>query len=95
MLLITARCNVKPESVDDFLDLAQSMVQKSRNEGGNISYDLYADLNDSNGFTFVEAWADQKAIDLHNASEHFKHFVDSTGPLFAGPLDINLYRKMT
>ncbi|ACL18023.1 putative quinol monooxygenase [Methanosphaerula palustris] len=95
MMTIVARCSVKADKVEDLVELAQDLVKASRSEAGNISYDFYADLADPTKFTFVEVWKDQAAIDLHNTTPHFRGFVDKAGPLFAGPLDITLYRKLT
>lgn len=95
MITIVARCSVKADKVEDLVELALDLVKASRSETGNVSYDFYADLADPAKFTFVEVWKDQAAIDLHNATPHFRGFVDKAGPLFAGPLDIALYRKLT
>lgn len=95
MITIVARCSVKADKVEDLVELALDLVKASRSEAGNVSYDFYADLADPAKFTFVEVWKDQAAIDLHNATPHFRGFVDKAGPLFAGPLDIALYRKLT
>ena len=95
MITIVARCSVKVDKVEDLVELALDLVKASRSEAGNVSYDFYTDLADPAKFTFVEVWKDQAAIDLHNATPHFGGFVDKAGPLFAGPLDIALYRKLT
>lgn len=95
MITIVARCSVKTDKVEDLVELALDLIKASRSEAGNVSYDFYADLADPAKFTFVEVWKDQAAIDLHNATPHFRGFVDKAGPLFAGPLDIALYRKLT
>lgn len=95
MITIVARCSVKTDKVEDLVELALDLIKASRSEAGNVSYDFYADLADPAKFTFVEVWKDQAAIDLHNATPHFQGFVGKAGPLFAGPLDIALYRKLT
>ncbi|MDD3071820.1 MAG: putative quinol monooxygenase [Methanoculleus horonobensis] len=94
MITIVARCRVKPEKTDDFMKIALDLVEASRSEAGNVSYDLYADLADPAKFTFIETWKDRAAIDAHNETPHFRGFGERAGPLFAGPLDIALYRKV-
>ncbi len=94
MITIIARCNAKADKSDDFVKLAQDLVKASRDEAGNISYSFYADLADPSRFTFIEVWRDQVAIDFHNETPHFLHFVEEAEPLLAGPLDIALYRKL-
>lgn len=95
MISIIAKCQVKPETADDIIRLALDLVIASRKEKGNISYDFYADTTDSHRFTFIEAWKDQEAINIHNETAHFQNFVAKAEPLFAGPLDIALYKKLS
>ncbi|MDV2481889.1 antibiotic biosynthesis monooxygenase [Methanoculleus sp. Wushi-C6] len=94
MITIVAKCTVKPEKIDEFMKIALDLVDASRGEEGNVSYDLYADLANPAKFTFIEAWKDRAAIDAHNGTPHFKGFGERAGPLFAGPLDIGLYRRV-
>ncbi len=95
MISIVAKCQAKPETADDLTRLALDLVIASKKEKGNISYEFYADISDSLRFTFIEAWKDQEAINIHNKTEHFQNFVAQAEPLFAGPLDIALYNKLS
>lgn len=55
-------------------DLA-AITEASRNEDGNISYDLFEDQNDPRRFVLVEHWRDAAAQDRHhNQSDHIRHF---------------------
>ncbi len=94
MITIVAKCTARAESTGDLEKLALDLVRASRSEAGNVSYDFYADLADPARFTFIEVWKDQAAIESHNATPHFQGFVEKAGPLFAGPLEIALYRKL-
>jgi len=95
MITIIARCTTKKDAARELQKAAQELVTISRKDGGNISYDFYADIASPNKFTFIECWKDTAAIESHNASPHFKNFVEKAGPLFDGPLDIALYNKLT
>ncbi len=95
MITIVASGSAKADRVQDLVDLALDLVRASRSEAGNVSYDFYTDLADPAKFTFIEVWRDRAAIELHNATPHFRGFGEKAGPLFAGPLDIALYRKLT
>ena len=88
MIAITAKCILKPEAIDEFLTVASGLVKESRNEAGNISYELFRSTENPAVFTFIECWKDKEAIDFHNSTPHFLGFVDAAGPLFAGPLEI-------
>ena len=95
MITIVAKGAARAESAGDLEKLALDLVRASRSEAGNVSYDFYADLAEPAKFTFIEVWKDQAAIESHNATPHFQAFVEKAGPLFAGPLEISFYRKLS
>lgn len=94
MITIVASGSVQPDRAAEMKKIALDLVTASRSEAGNVSYDYYEDLSDPAKFTFIEVWKDQAAIESHNATPHFQGFVEKAGPLFAGPLEIALYRKL-
>lgn len=81
MIRIIARSTIKEGKREEFLSLVKELVEKSRAEEGNVYYDLCEDINNPNVLTFIEAWKDQNAIQIHNASEHFTRIVPQTGEL--------------
>jgi quinol monooxygenase YgiN len=95
MITIIAKCTVKKDAVKELQKKALELVSLSRKEAGNVSYDFYADIASPDKFTFIECWKDSAAIESHNKSPHFKNFVETSGPLFEGPLDVALYNKLT
>lgn len=94
MIVIIAKCVLKPESVEKFLEITANLIQESRKEAGNVSYELFRSTENPAVFSFIEGWKDAEAIDIHNASPHFLAFVDAAGPLFAGPLEISHLQPM-
>jgi len=95
MITIVAKCSARAGRADELVQLALNLIDSSRKEEGNVSYDFYTDIADPTKFTFIEVWKDQAAIDLHNSTPHFQGFVEKAGPLFAGPLDVSLYQKIS
>ncbi|WP_292521288.1 putative quinol monooxygenase [Methanoculleus sp.] len=95
MITIVAKCTAQPGKADELVNHARDLVQASRSETGNVSYDFYTDIGNPAKFTFIEVWKDQAAIEFHNNTPHFLGFVEKAGPLFDGPLDIALYQKLT
>jgi quinol monooxygenase YgiN len=55
----------------------QALRQPSLAESGCLQYDLHQDRDDPERFVMVEQWRDQAAIDQHDASAHFQHFIIS------------------
>ncbi len=66
---------VKAAYQEELLGLFHTVVNKSREESGCISYDLYQDTKYSLKYTLVENWISQQAINEHNISTHFREFV--------------------
>ena len=71
MIRILARMTVREDAEAAFMTMGKELVEKSRQEKGNLSYSLNRSLDDPTVFVFVEVWADQAAQDSHNATEHF------------------------
>lgn len=68
---IVAKMPVAEENVEIFKSLAAELVEKSRQEPGNLFYSLNVHKKDPCLLTFIECWKDKEAIKAHNASEHF------------------------
>ncbi|MDR2810108.1 MAG: antibiotic biosynthesis monooxygenase [Tannerellaceae bacterium] len=73
-LTIVANVTIYPEYKDEILSAIQAVVEGTRREPGNISYDVFEDTANPLRFTFIEHWKSQSAIDAHNASDHFLRF---------------------
>lgn len=73
-LTIIATLTAQPEYKDELLKAIEAVVKSTRQEAGNISYNVFEDVNNPLQWTFIETWKSQNAIDSHNNSEHFKAF---------------------
>lgn len=74
---ITAIITVKPEARTQLLPVFIDLVAKSRAEIDNLRYDLHEEQSNPNRFIFIETWRNQAAVDSHNGSTHFQHFVQA------------------
>ena len=74
-LTIVATVTVKPEYKNDVLKAIQTVVDATRKEQGNISYNVFEDVKNPLKFVFIEKWKSQEAIDSHNKSAHFNNFL--------------------
>ena len=75
----------------NILEEIRPLIHSSREESGNISYDLYKDIEKENVYTMVEVWKDEAAVASHNTSEHFTSFVSKVKQFLTAPLDIKAY----
>ncbi len=93
MIKIVAKNTVKKENKADFINMAKELIEKSRAEEGCISYTLNESL-DGKYLTFIEEWKDEKSIEMHNNSEHFKSIVPKLSQFKEGDMDVILYKEI-
>ena len=93
MIKIVAKNPITNENKTKFIETAKELIEKSRKEKGCISYNLY-ESTDGKYLTFIEEWKDEKAIENHNNSEHFKSIVPKLGELTSGEMDVVLYKEV-
>ncbi|HEI8865384.1 putative quinol monooxygenase [Serratia sp. AKBS12] len=72
---VIATLQAKSEFIDAVNDAVHQIVEASRQEQGNLQYDLHRDLDKPGTFVFFERWASADALEKHNATAHFKQFV--------------------
>ncbi|MBL8628223.1 MAG: antibiotic biosynthesis monooxygenase [Rhodospirillaceae bacterium] len=72
---IVVGLHAKPGGADELRRDLAALVEPSRNEPGNIAYDLYEDINSPGHFVFVEHWASSEAQQQHhNHGLHIQYF---------------------
>ncbi|WP_395405271.1 putative quinol monooxygenase [Pseudoduganella sp. UC29_106] len=65
----------KPGREEALRDNLIALVAPSRDEEGNLRYDLYGDVNDPRRFIFIETWASAAAQRRHHEHGlHIRHF---------------------
>lgn len=72
---IVATIVVKPEYRQELVGVFQQLVLASRQEAGNLRYDLHQDIKNPNRMVFFEIWQSQAAVDEHGATAHFQSFL--------------------
>ncbi|MBU3178733.1 antibiotic biosynthesis monooxygenase [Clostridium estertheticum] len=94
MITIVAKNILKQGKAEEFKALAEELINESRKEKGNISYNLYQDTNNCDILTFIEEWENEDIIKIHNKSKHFTSIVPKLGNLHECNTDVNLYKKL-
>jgi (4S)-4-hydroxy-5-phosphonooxypentane-2,3-dione isomerase len=69
--MIMVRLEVKPDRVDDFLKLATFNASHSRQEPGNVRFDLVRSNTTPTRFALYEVYLDDAAVQAHMATAHF------------------------
>lgn len=91
MIIIHANLQVQPDQEQAFLEAARAVVEGSRKETGNVSYDLKKSTDRDCHYTMVELWKDAAATQVHNKSEHFQAFSKQAAAFMAAPMELNVY----
>lgn len=88
---IVARVEVLPGKEQEFISKAEPLIQETRAEEGNISYNLYQNPTNPVAFIFYEEYKNQHAIDIHATSTHFRTFGKAIKGLLASELIIESF----
>ena len=88
---IVARAEVLPGKEQEFIDHASKVIEATRKEEGNISYNLYQNPFTSTSFIFYEEYKNQGAITLHGSSIHFNTFAKAIEGILAAELIIETF----
>lgn len=93
VLKIIAVLTIKDEKDSEDIEKAlMAVVDGTRTEEGNISYELHQDVNNPLVYVFIEVWESQQAIDIHNGTPHFRAFTEAIKGKVG--LTVNVVRKI-
>ncbi|WP_428368301.1 putative quinol monooxygenase [Methanoregula sp.] len=91
MLLVAARCHVRPDHWQDFVHQVDRIIPLVRAEPGCTRYELHADAFEQGLFIFCEEWESRKHLDDHIATQHMQdHFATCAGWM-AAPTELTVY----
>ena len=90
MIYIVATLTVKPEMRAELIAAAKACIAGSRQEPGNIAYDLHESVTDASRMVFVEQWENAEALEPHRKAEHYKAFGRVAATCLAAPPKIEI-----
>ena len=71
---IVAILAARPGKADDLQALLAGMVEPSRNEPGNLRWDIWRDQADATRFVLDELYVDSAAVAAHRQTPHFQAY---------------------
>lgn len=74
MVIMQVQISVKPEYLDQFKDAIIRNTTQSRQEPGNIRFDVAQSVDDPTQFLLIEVYQDEDARQAHWNSDHFKAY---------------------
>ncbi len=75
----------KPGSQDKVREAMQGLVEPTRAEEGNISYELSESVAEPGTFVTIEEWNDPSDLDKHMETEHIRSALAVLGSELAAP----------
>ena len=91
MIKVVAKFLIKTNRIEEMKAVCSDLIDETRKENGNISYELYQDVNNPEIFTFIEEWESQEALDQHMQTDHFKKAEVHFENFAAKDPEVNIY----
>jgi quinol monooxygenase YgiN len=86
---VVSHVDVAPNTAAPMLLL--ELADASRQEPGNLRFDVLQHTMRANHFTVIEQWRNQDALDAHVGTPHARAYRDALQPLTGSPLDERVY----
>lgn len=91
MFAVIVRCQVRPDRVEQFLELARHNARESRKEPGNLQFDVLRSPEDPCRFALVEIYRDAEALQAHQRTSHYARWKEEVPGLLAQPRQSEKY----
>ncbi len=91
LLLVVGAVDIKPQLLEQAVELGLAHVQRSRAEPGCISHGIYRDVETPDRLVFVERWQDEDALTQHFALPTSRQFVGELTGLAATKPSLAIY----
>ena len=94
-IFMCARFQAKKDTLQELHSRLLEMVSKTRQESGNLFYNLHVDVADQTIFYFFEGWVNQAALDSHNATSYIREIIADAQRLTVGGIRAELMRQIS
>jgi quinol monooxygenase YgiN len=74
--------------------MLKRLAEMSRQDEGNVRFDVLQHTMRANHFTVIEIWRSQQALDAHVAAAHTRQYRDELQPMTGSPLDERVYKAV-
>lgn len=88
MLVLKVTIKVKPECLSDFMKAMALNFEGTRNEPGNIRFDVNQGLEDTTEIFLHEVFQDSQAHQVHLESPHFKTFMATVADMLQEDMNV-------
>src|SRR5262249_34502187 len=94
-LCVVTHVDVPPPRREETEVLLKRLAEESRNDEGNIRYDVFQQMAPrTNHFTVFAAWKNTDAFESHESKPHRLEVREALWPLLGAPYDERLYKPL-
>jgi quinol monooxygenase YgiN len=86
--------DIIPPKKDEGIAAAKDLAAPSRQEAGNLRYDVLQQTSRPNHMTLVETWSNMKAVEAHEVASFMKKYREGLTPMSGSLYDQRLYRVL-
>ncbi|MBX3030688.1 MAG: antibiotic biosynthesis monooxygenase [Chloroflexi bacterium] len=83
--------HVKPEHLEEFLDMTRRNHEGSIREPGNVRFDVLRSMDDPTRFVLYEWYATDEAAAAHRETPHYQAWVARAGEWLVEPRHADAY----
>ena len=85
---------VAPEAIPQGIALLKALSAASRNEDGNLRFQVVQERDRPSRFVVIEAWKDQAAFEGHRKGKPYAEFNEKLGPIRNAPPDERVHNAL-
>jgi autoinducer 2-degrading protein len=85
MYVVAVTAFVKPEGVQAFIEATLDNARHTRQEPGNLRFDVLQSTEDPGHFLLYEAYRTEADFEAHHEAAHYLRWREATADLMAGP----------
>ncbi|MBE2896423.1 (4S)-4-hydroxy-5-phosphonooxypentane-2,3-dione isomerase [Pasteurellaceae bacterium HPA106] len=85
MFAMLVEINIKEGKEEEFLEVFSRNHYGTRNEKGNVRFDVLRDPDVPTRFYAYEVYQNEQALEAHRTTEHYKRCIKELEPLMSKP----------
>ena len=85
MQIVHVHLKVKPEFIDQFIELTLDNASNSRQEPGNLRFDFFQQADDPTRFVLTEIYESEEAAGLHKDTAHYLRWRETAPDMLDEP----------
>lgn len=94
MHIVYVSMHVKPDKLEEFLEVTGDNAANSIQEPGIARFDFLQQADDASHFLLLEVYRNEEAVARHKETAHYNRWREKVEPLLAEPRTRIVYRNI-